>query len=59
MGGTSGEDIRIIVEITGFNQDKQDKRWTVQHRWLPAVNSVAPHYNWPRWHFVEADSKTD
>lgn len=56
-GGTTGEDLRLILEITGFNKDKQDKRWTVEHRWLPAVNAVAPHYGWPRWHFHEADSE--
>lgn len=57
QGGTSGEDIRLIVEISGFNQDKADKRWSVQHRWLPAVNAVAAHYGWPRWSFHEADSE--
>ncbi len=56
-GGTTGEDIRIILEITGFNQDKQDKRWTVRNRWLPSVNAVAPHYGWPRWEFIETDTE--
>jgi len=56
-GGKSGGEIRVILEITGMNKEKAEKRWYVEQRWLPAVNAVAPHYDWPRWHFLELDSE--
>ena len=44
-----GRLITLLVEVTGFNQDKEEKRWTVLHRWLPAVNSIAPKRAWLKW----------
>jgi type III restriction enzyme len=49
----SGEIINLIVEITGMNQDKAEKRWYVENRWLPAVNAVRERYDMGRWEFVE------
>lgn len=45
--------INLIVEITGFNQDKDIKKWFVENRWLPAVNNVRDKYNFDEWHFIE------
>lgn len=46
----SGEPVNLIVEITGMNQDKAEKRWYLENRWLPAVNATG---EWGIWAFVE------
>ena len=45
----------IIIEITGEdkNQDKAEKKWFVENRWLPAVNALKEKYQYPEWHFIE------
>jgi len=43
----------VIIEITGFSSDKAEKKWTVEHRWLPAVNAVRHQHQWPLWAFIE------
>lgn len=43
----------LIVEISGMSQDKAEKKWYVENRWLPAVNAVKNKYNYPEWHFIE------
>jgi type III restriction enzyme len=43
----------LILEITGMNRNKTQKRWYVKHRWLPAVNSVRLQYGFEEWHFIE------
>jgi len=43
----------LIIEITGMNKDKAEKKWFVENRWLPAVNAVKEKYNYPEWHFIE------
>ncbi len=43
----------LIVEITGMNKDKAEKKWFVENRWLPAVNAMKEKYNYPEWHFIE------
>jgi type III restriction enzyme len=48
-----GEMINLIIEVTGMNKDKEDKKWYVEHRWLPAVNEVRGKYNMNAWHFIE------
>lgn len=48
-----GEMICLIIEITGMNKDKEDKKWYVEHRWLPAVNGVKDKYQMDEWHFIE------
>ncbi len=48
---TASEDVvNLIVEVTGMNQDKAEKIWTVEDRWLPAVNGSG---RWGRWVFCE------
>ncbi|WP_373514057.1 BPTD_3080 family restriction endonuclease [Persicitalea sp.] len=43
----------LIIEITGMNKDKVEKKWYVENRWLPAVNAMRDKYDYPEWHFVE------
>ena len=43
----------LIIEITGMNRDKAEKKWFVENRWLPAVNALKEKYNYPEWHFIE------
>lgn len=49
----SGEEINLVLEITGMRLDKPQKVWTVENRWLPAVNSIRESKGWPRWEFLE------
>ena len=49
----SGQIINLIVEITGMNQDKAEKRWFVEHRWLPAVNAVREQHGMDEWRFID------
>lgn len=42
--------VNLIIEITGMNKDKAEKKWYVEQRWLPAVNAAGNH---GRWAFVE------
>jgi len=51
----SGKTINLIIEVTGFNKDKEEKKWYVEHRWLPAVNNVREKYGYDEWHFVEVE----
>ena len=44
---------QLILEITGFNQDKELKRWAVRERWLPAVNNARGKLGLPPWYFEE------
>lgn len=48
-----GKVINLIVEISGMSQDKEDKKYYLENRWLPAVNSVKDKYNYEEWHFIE------
>lgn len=50
-----GNIINLIIEVTGMNKDKADKKWYVENRWLPAVNSMKDKYHYDEWHFVEVD----
>lgn len=43
----------ILLEVTGFSSDKAEKKWSVEHRWLPAVNAVRKQHQWPLWSFLE------
>jgi len=49
----TGGIINLIIEITGFNKDKAEKKWFVENRWLPAVNAVQEKYDFDEWHFLE------
>jgi len=48
-----GSIVNLIIEITGMNRDKGEKKWYVENRWLPAVNSVKEKYAYEEWHFIE------
>jgi type III restriction enzyme len=50
-----GKCANIVVEVTGFDRDKDAKRWTILHRWLPAVNRIRERYGWHQWDFLELD----
>jgi type III restriction enzyme len=49
----SGKTINPIIEISGFSNDKEEKRLYVVNRWLPAVNNVREKYKMDEWHFIE------
>ncbi len=51
--GNNGKSFNLIIEITGMNQDKAEKRWFLENRWLPAVNAVKELYRYDEWHFIE------
>ncbi len=42
--------VNLIIEITGMNKEKEEKKWYVENRWLPAVNTDR---NYGHWSFVE------
>lgn len=48
-----GQQFNLIVEITGFAQDKEFKRWFTLQRWLPAVNAQREQFGGLCWHFLE------
>ena len=45
--------VNLIIEVTGMNKEKAEKKWYVENRWLPAVNAVRERYGYGRWHFIE------
>lgn len=49
----SGNSVNLIIEVTGFNKDKAEKKWYMENRWLPAVNAVRRHYGYEEWYFIE------
>jgi type III restriction enzyme len=51
--GRDGKPRNLIVEITGMSKDKAEKRWYVENRWLPAVNSAREKFGYDEWHFLE------
>jgi hypothetical protein len=34
------------------------KKWTVESRWLPAVNRIREQHGWDRWDFLEIANET-
>ncbi len=48
-----GEVKNLLVEITGMRHDKAEKKWTVENRWLPAINSIRKKFDWDMWDFLE------
>lgn len=50
---SGGEAVNLIIEVTGMKRDKSEKAWTVENRWLPAVNGIGGQHGWPRWDFME------
>jgi len=53
-GGLSAN---VVVEVTGFDRDKESKRWTMINRWLPAVNRIRKQHQWDLWDFLELDEE--
>ena len=51
--GASGKKVTIILEVTGMNKEKTEKRFYTQERWLPAVNSICNHHGWRTWDWIE------
>jgi type III restriction enzyme len=51
--GRNGETTNLLLEITGMSRDKAEKKWTVENRWLPAVNRIREQYGWDKWDFLE------
>jgi len=51
--GKDGTIKNLMVEISGFSKDKAEKKWFVENRWIPAVNSLKEKYDYPEWHFIE------
>ena len=54
----NGEPLNLLLEITGMTHDKASKKWTVENRWLPAVNRIREPYGWDRWEFLEIADET-
>ena len=49
----TGRSVNLIVEVTGMNRDKADKKHYVDNYWLPAINAVRDKYGWDEWAFIE------
>ncbi|MGA2762983.1 MAG: DEAD/DEAH box helicase family protein [Spirochaetia bacterium] len=49
----SGKIVNLVIEITGMNKEKGDKKHYVEHFWLPAINNVGERYGWSEWAFME------
>lgn len=43
----------LILEISGFAQDKGDKKDYTENYWLPAVNALDPALGFGQWAFME------
>lgn len=54
--GKDGTPKNLILEVTGMNKDKAEKKWYVENRWLPAVNSAREKFGYDEWHFIEVAS---
>jgi type III restriction enzyme len=59
----AGTQLNLVLEITGMNKDKAEKKHTVATRWLPAINAVRHLHARPGqwgehpWSFVELDGE--
>jgi type III restriction enzyme len=52
------EPLNLLLEITGMSRDKEPKKWTVENRWLPAVNRIREQNGWDKWDFLEIANET-
>lgn len=50
---SDGRSVNLVIEVTGMNKDKGDKKWYVEHRWLPAVNNIRDKHDMDEWAFIE------
>lgn len=53
LKSAEGITANLIIEVTGMNKDKVEKKYFTEKRWLPAVNSVRDKYGYDQWHFIE------
>ena len=51
--GRDGTPKNLIIEISGMSKDKAEKKWYVENRWLPAVNSAREKFGYDEWNFIE------
>lgn len=51
--GKDGIVKNLMIEISGMSNDKAEKKWFVENRWIPAVNALKDKYQYPEWHFIE------
>ncbi|MCX6277956.1 MAG: DEAD/DEAH box helicase family protein [Bacteroidetes bacterium] len=51
--GRDGAIKNLMIEISGINTDKEEKKWFVENRWIPAVNAMKEKFQYPEWHFIE------
>jgi type III restriction enzyme len=51
--GKDGSIKNLMIEVSGMSNDKAEKRWFVENRWLPGVNALREKYQYPEWHFIE------
>lgn len=49
----------LILEITGFNKDKTEKKFYVENRWLPAMRSISKDKDFGNWEFLEVTDIED
>lgn len=50
---TDGRTVSLVIEVTGMNKDKGDKKWYVENRWLPSVNNIREKHGMDEWAFIE------
>jgi type III restriction enzyme len=50
---SKGVKANVIIEISGYSNDKDEKKWYTTNNWLPAVNSVREKYGYEPWYFYE------
>lgn len=50
---SQGVKANLIIEITGYNKDKVEKKWYTKKNWIPAVNAVKEKYDFNKWYFFE------
>ena len=55
----NGEPLNLVLEISGMRKDKALKKWTVENRWLPAVNRIRDQYGWDKWDFLEIANEVE
>ncbi len=55
----NGEPLNLILEISGMRKDKALKKWTVENRWLPAVNRIREQRSWDKWDFLEIANEVE
>ena len=53
MQTPGGVQFNLVVEVTGFEFDKAEKRYFMRERWLPAVNAHRDDLCTQAWHFME------